>query len=129
MDLAPKDAGAKALEWGREQDEKWTDSVEFGERFCVKEAEEQRVRRLQRPREKSAAVRAREEGARVQGAVLSSFALMAETNEQTKVGIVVPREVPHDTRICIEDLVDMEIDRLKDYEEKENSKGMGAKNP
>ena len=55
----------------------------------------------------------REEGARVQGgAVLSSFAT-TETNEQMKVGIVVPPEVPHDTRICIEDLVDMEIDQLK----------------
>ena len=49
----------------------------------------------------------------------------AETNEQTKVRIVVPLEVPHDTRICIEDLVD--IDELR--ETKENSQGMGPKKP
>ena len=49
----------------------------------------------------------------------------AETNEQTKVRMVVPLEVPHDTRICIEDLVD--IDELR--ETKENSQGMGPKNP
>ena len=49
----------------------------------------------------------------------------AETNEQTKVRVVVPLEVPHDTRICIEDLVD--IDELR--ERKENSQGMGPKNP
>ena len=30
---------------GREQDRKWTDSLKFGERFCVKEAKEQKTRR------------------------------------------------------------------------------------
>ena len=49
--------------------------------------------------------------------MLSSFA-STETNEQTEVRIVVPPEVPHDTRICIEDLVDMEIDQLIDDDEK-----------
>ena len=33
--------------------------------------------------------------------------------EQTEVRIVVPPEVPHDMRICIEDFVDIEIDQLK----------------
>ena len=41
--------------------------------------------------------------------MLSSFA-STEMNEQTEVGIVEPPEVPHDTRICIEDLVDTDID-------------------
>ena len=90
---------------------KWTDSVKFGERFCVKEAKEEKTRRWQRPRGKTVSVKAREEGARVQ--VLSSFAKPGKTNEQTKVRIVVPLEVPHDTRICIEDLVDMKTDQSK----------------
>ena len=95
---------------GGEQDRKWTDSVEFGERFYTEGAKEQRTRRWQRPREKTAAVKTREEGARIQeGALLSSFAT-AETNEQTEVRIVEPLEAPHDTRICIEDLVDTDID-------------------
>ena len=111
---------------GSEQDRKWTDSLKFGERFCVKEAKEQKTRRWQRPREKTAAVRAREEGARIRdGAVLSSFASV-ETNEQVKVRIVVPVEVAHDTRICIEDLVDMEIDQLKDDEKKEKQPWNGT---
>ena len=81
----------------------------------MKESKEQQTRRWQRPREKAAAVRAREERARIQeGAVLSSFA----TNEQKKVRIVVPLEIPHDTGICVEDLVDMEIDQLKENERK-----------
>ena len=55
-------------------------------------------------------MKTREEGARIQeGALLSSFAT-AETNEQTEVRIVEPLEAPHDTRICIEDLVDTDID-------------------
>ena len=37
--------------------------------------------------------------------------------EQTEETIVVPPEVPHDTRICIEDLVDMEIDQLREKRE------------
>ena len=112
-----------------EQDRKWTDSLKFGERFYTKEAKEERVRRLQRPREKTAAVRAREEGARIQeGAVLSSFAT-ADTNEQTEVRIVVPPKVPHDTRFCIEDLVDVEIDQLRDYEKKGKQPGIGTPEP
>ena len=68
----------------REQDEKWTDSLELGERFHTKEAKEERVRRWQRPREETISVRAREEGTRVQGgAVLSSFAA-TDTNGQFK---------------------------------------------
>ena len=31
--------------------------------------------------------------------------------ERTEVRIVVPPEVPHDTRICIEDLVDIEQEK------------------
>ena len=70
--------------------------------------------------------------------MLSSFASTAETNEQTKVRIVVPPEVPHDTRICIEDLVAMEIDQSKDNEkerktargtQEENIQGSGPENP
>ena len=60
-----------------------------------------------------------------------SFAT-AETNEQMKVRIVVPLEVPHDTRICNEDLSDTDIDEsdldeLRD-ERKGNNQGMGPKN-
>ena len=88
----------------------------------MEEAKEQRVRRWQRPREETVPVRAREEGARVQGgAVLSSSATVemnAQTKkrqtvispEQTEVRIVVPPELRHDTRICIEDLADTDID-------------------
>ena len=110
---------------GREQGRKYAgDSLEFGERLCTKEAKEQRG-----PREETVLVRAREEGARVQGgAVLSSFA-MVETHEQTEVRIVLPPEVPHDTRICVEDLVDMEIDQWTGMKRTENSQGMGPKNP
>ena len=44
-------------------------------------------------------------------------------SEQMDVRIVVPPEVPHDTRICIEDLVGTDIDGpdiddLKDDEKK-----------
>ena len=56
--------------------------------------------------------------------------------EQTEVRIVVPPEVPHDTRICIEDLVHIErekkgheIDQLKDDEKKEKQPGNGAQEP
>ena len=103
---------------------------EFAECFYKKGAKDQKTRRWQKPREKTAAVRAREEEARIQeGAVLSSFATI-EVNQQMKVRLVVPPEVPHDTRICIEDLVDMEIDQSKDDEKrKENSQGSGPKNP
>ena len=45
---------------------------------------EERVRRWQRPQEKTAAVRKREEGARSRGAVLISFAKPDKTNEQLK---------------------------------------------
>ena len=47
-----------------------------------------------------------------------------ETNEQTKLRIVVPLEVPHDTRICIEEIVD--IDELRSERKQQ---GMGPKNP
>ena len=60
--------------------------------------------------------------------MLSSSAT-AETNEQTKERTVVPLEVPHDTRICIEDLVDMEIDQLRDDEKKGKQPGDGTQEP
>ena len=54
----------------------------------------------------------------------SSFAT-AETNEKTEVRIVVPAEVPHDTRTIIEELVytdadesDMDIHQSKENEKK-----------
>ena len=53
----------------REQDEKWTDSLKLRERFHVREAKEQRVRRWKRPREETVSVRTREEGARARGRV------------------------------------------------------------
>ena len=49
--------------------------------------------------------------------------------EQTGVRIVLPPEVPHDTRICIEELVDMEIDQLKDDEKKGKQPGNGTQEP
>ena len=49
--------------------------------------------------------------------------------EQTEVRIVVPPEVPHDMRICIEDLVDTEIDQLKDDEKKGKEPGNGTPEP
>ena len=61
----------------------------------------------------------REEGARVQGevssggAVLSSF-VSVDMNAQTKQRMVVPPEVPRDTRISIADFVDMDIDQSKE---------------
>ena len=81
----------------------------------MKEAEEEKTRRWQRPRQEAVAVarrdkeRTREEGA-LQGAVLCSFAKSTKTNEQKKVRFVVPPEVPHDARISIEDLVYTDID-------------------
>ena len=38
----------------------------------------------------------------------------------------MPPEVPHDMKICIEDLVDMEIDQLKDDEKKGKQPGNGT---
>ena len=65
----------------------------------MKEAKEQRVRRWQRPRDETVSVRAREEGARVQGGpVLSSFATT-------------------------------EIDQLKDDEKKGKQPGNGTQEP
>ena len=49
--------------------------------------------------------------------------------EQTGVRIVLPPEVPHDTKICIEELVDMEIDQLKDDEKKGKQPGNGTQEP
>ena len=103
------------------------------ERCCSKgpgRSKEQRVRRWQRPREETVSVRTRE-GARVQGEISSRGAahsssatveMNAQTKkrqtvistEQTEVRIVVPPEVPHDTRICVEDLVDKEINQLRE---------------
>ena len=76
------------------------------------------------------AQRPQEEEARVQGAVLSSFAT-AETNEQTKVKIRVPAEVPRDTRICIEDVdeSDIVIDQSKEHEKKGKQPGTGTQEP
>ena len=89
----------------------------------------ERVRRWQRPREKAVLQGTKEEGARVQEKVLSSFASTAETNEQKKVRIVVPPEVPHDTRNCIGDLVDTETDQLRNYEKKVKQPGAGTQEP
>ena len=50
----------------------------------TKAAKEQKVRRWQRPSEKAAAVRTKEEGARVRGEVLSSFAKPDRTKDQLK---------------------------------------------
>ena len=67
----------------------------------------------------------REERARVQ--VLSSFAKPDKTNEQTKRIMVAPLEIPHDTRICIEDLVDTnfdesDVDELRDEKKAKQSR-------
>ena len=95
---------------------------------------EQRVRKWQRPREETESVRTREEGAQVQGEISSggvahSSSATVEMNaqtkkrqtmispEQTEVRIVVPSEVPHDMRICIEDLVDTDIDDSREERE------------
>ena len=51
----------------------------------------------------------------------SSFAKSTKTNEQTKVKIRVPPEVPHDTRICIEDLVDTDVDEPDVDKQKSNA--------
>ena len=75
--------------WNKNKNEKWTDALKFCGHFCVKEAKK---------KENEKVARTREEGARAQrGAVLSSFASTAETNEQKKVKTVVPSDVPHDT--------------------------------
>ena len=60
--------------------------------------------------------------------MLSSSAT-AETHEQMKERTVVPLEVPHDTRICIEDLEDMEIDQLRDEEKKGKQPVNGTPEP
>ena len=67
--------------------------------------------------------------------MLSSFAT-AETNEQTKVKIRVPAEVPRDTGISIEDLVytdvdesDVEIHQSKENEKKAKQPGTGTQGP
>ena len=78
---------------------------------------EQKTREWQRPRARTPAQqRTKEEGARSRRAVLSSFAKSTKTNEQKKVRVVVPAEVPHDMRKCIEDLVDTNFDE-SDVEE------------
>ena len=84
--------------------------------------EQQRMRRWQRPQ--------REEGARDQEATHSSsttFEMNAQTKKRqtvisprpTERRIVVPPEVPHDTRICIEDLDfdESDSDELRDDRE------------
>ena len=60
----------------------------------------------------------------------SSF---AKSTEQTKVRVVVPPEVPHDTKICIEDLVDTnfdesDVENLRD-EKKLKQPGAGTQEP
>ena len=81
-----------------------------------------------------------EEGARVQEAVPSSFAKPDKTDEQTKVRIVVPAEVPRDARNSIEDLVytdiESDVDELrgvaqqgKDNEKKVKQPGAGTQEP
>ena len=51
----------------------------------------------------------------------SSFAKSTKTNEQTKVKIRVPPDIPHDTRICIEDLVDTDVDEPDVDKQKSNA--------
>ena len=95
-----------------------------GPRRC----KEQRVRR-QRPREETTLVRTREEGARARGRVRGRTAIRPE---QTKQRVMVPPEVPHDTRIFVEDLVDIDesdVDRLRDYEKKVKQPGAGTQEP
>ena len=65
--------------------------------------------------------------------MLSSFAKPDKTNEQTKRSTVVPLEVPHDTRICIEDLVDTnfdesDVDELRDEKKAKQSRA-GTQEP
>ena len=55
----------------------------------------------------------------------SSFA--DKTKEQKKVGVVAPAEVPHDTRICIEDLVDTDFDESDVDELRAEKKGHESK--
>ena len=43
---------------------------------------------------------------------------------QTQQRIVVPPEVPHDTRISIEDIEDMEIDQLREKRETREVQGV-----
>ena len=90
---------------------------------------EQVQKALQRPQargegEETTPVRKKEEVARSRGAMPSSFAKSTKTNEQTKVKIRVPPEVPHDTRICIEDLVDTDVDEpdVDKYNSRQKSK-------
>jgi len=79
------------------------------------------------------ALQRKKEWAQSRGAVLSSFARLDKTNEQTKVRVVVPPEVPHDARISIEDLVDTEfdepdVDELR-VEQKVKQPGDGTQEP
>ena len=53
-------------------------------------------------------------------AMPSSFAKSDKTNGQTKVRVVIPSEVPHDTRMYIEDLVNTNVDE-SDVDEQESS--------
>ena len=55
--------------------------------------------------------------------MLSSFEKPDKTNEQTKVRVVVPPKVPHDTRICID------IDQSKENEKKGKQPGNGTQEP
>ena len=93
VDLALKDAGPKAPEGGKTEfgPIQWN-SVSASTRKKPKNKE---WKVGQRPREKTAAVRAREEGARSRRAMPSSFAKSTKTNEQKKVRFVVPQEVPN----------------------------------
>jgi len=78
---------------------RWTDSVELGERFFMKEAkylEEQKRQRARWWPRKEAVLQRTKEGARCRGAMPSSFANPDKTNEPKKVRFVVPPEVPHD---------------------------------
>jgi len=82
---------------------------------------EQKTREWQRPRAGTPAQQRTKEEARSRRAVVSSFAKSTKTNEQTKVRVVVPAEVPHDTRICIEDLVNTDVDESDVDEQKSNA--------
>ena len=53
---------------------------------------------------------AQKDAGRSRGAAPSSLTKQGKTNEQKKVRVVAPAEVPHDTRICIADLVDTDFD-------------------
>ena len=98
-----------------------------GTERCWSRGKERRVRRWQRPREEKP-VKEREEGARDQEAAHRSSATVemnAQTEKRqtvisptpTEQRVMVPPEIPHDTRICIEDFEGSDVDEWRDERE------------